>query len=180
MDYTENKIRTINGYSGVIVKVDVDIIELPDGKRALREVVDHPGGVAVMVLDENNCAVCVRQYRYCFGEHLLEIPAGKLEYGEDSHACAVRELAEETGISAGKIVSLGEIYPSPGFCREVLYLYLATELSYGHACLDDGEFLDVIRVPFEELLRDVMSGKIKDGKTVAAVLKTKLYMEGSV
>ena len=177
MDYTENKIRTINGYNGLIVKVDLDRISLPDGKEAFREVVRHPGGVSILALDDEDNVVCVRQYRYCFGEHLLEIPAGKLEYGEDPYECAVRELSEETGITAGKMVSLGEIYPSPGFCKEVLHLYLAMDLSYGEAHLDPGEFLDVIKVPFDELLRQVMSGEIKDGKTVAAVLKTKIYLE---
>ena len=177
MDYTENKIRTINGYNGLIVKVELDRISLPDGKEAYREVVRHPGGVSILALDDENNVVCVRQYRYCFGEHLLEIPAGKLEYGEDPYECAVRELSEETGITAGKIVSLGEIYPSPGFCKEVLHLYLAMDLSYGKAHLDPGEFLDVIKVPFDELLGQVMSGEIKDGKTVAAVLKTKIYLE---
>ena len=177
MDYTEKKIKTINGYKGVIVNVELDRITLPDGKEAFREVVHHPGGVSVLAIDDDKNVICVRQYRYCFGEHLLEIPAGKLEYGEDPYDCAVRELSEETGITAGKVQSLGEIYPSPGFCKEVLHLYLATELSYGDAHLDPGEFLDVVKVPFDELLAKVMSGEIRDGKTVAAVLKTKLILE---
>jgi len=177
VDYTEKKIKTMNGYNGVIVKVDLDRITLPDGKEAFREVVNHPGGVSILAIDDDKNVICVRQYRYCFGEHLLEIPAGKLEYGEDPYDCAVRELSEETGITAGKVQSLGEIYPSPGFCREVLHLYLATELVYGEAHLDPGEFLDVVKVPFDELLRQVMSGEIRDGKTVAAVLKTKMILE---
>ena len=177
MDYTEKKIKTINGYKGVIVNVELDRITLPDGKEAFREVVHHPGGVSVLAIDDDKNVICVRQYRYCFGEHLLEIPAGKLEYGEDPYDCAVRELSEETGITAGKVQSLGEIYPSPGFCKEVLHLYLATELSYGDAHLDPGEFLDVVKVPFDELLAKVMSGEIRDGKKVAAVLNTKLILE---
>ncbi|MGI6029859.1 MAG: NUDIX hydrolase [Candidatus Heteroscillospira sp.] len=178
MDYTENKVKTLNGYRGVIVNVDLDKITLPDGSEALREVVSHPGGVSILALDSENRVVCVRQYRYCFGEHLLEIPAGKLEYGEDPMECAVRELSEETGISADEFISLGEIYPSPGFCREVLHLYLAMGLHEGEAHPDEGEFLDVLRVPFEELLEKAMSGEIRDGKTVAAILKTKIYLEG--
>jgi ADP-ribose pyrophosphatase len=178
LDYTENKVKTLNGYRGVIVNVDLDKITLPDGSEALREVVSHPGGVSILALDSENRVVCVRQYRYCFGEHLLEIPAGKLEYGEDPMECAVRELSEETGISADEFISLGEIYPSPGFCREVLHLYLAMGLHEGEAHPDEGEFLDVLRVPFEELLEKAMSGEIRDGKTVAAILKTKIYLEG--
>ena len=177
MDYTERTLRKINGYKGVIVDVDLDRVSLPDGKEALREVVSHPGGVGIIAIDGDGSAICVRQFRYCFREHLLEIPAGKLEHGEDPMDCAVRELSEETGISAGHIVPLGSIYPSPGFCREVLYLYLATELKQGEAHPDAGEFLDIVRVPFGELVDKCMSGEIRDGKTVAAALKAKIYLD---
>ena len=177
MDYTEKKIKTINGYRGLIVDVDLDRIELPDGETALREVVTHPGGVGILAINDKNEAVCVRQYRYCFGEHLLEIPAGKLERGEDPLECAVRELSEETGITAGKIVPLGSMYPSPGFCREVLHIYLATGLENGEAHPDAGEFLDIVHVPFAELVDKCMSGEIRDGKTVLAVLKAKIYLD---
>ena len=178
MDYTEKKLKTIGSYSGVIVDVSVDRVLLPDGREALREVVDHPGGVCVLALDDDGCAVCVRQYRYCFGEHMLELPAGKLERGEDPLDCAVRELSEETGITAGEIVPLGSIYPSPGFCREVLHIYLATRLSQGQAHPDAGEFVETVRVPLDELADMAMSGRICDGKTVIASLKAKLYLEG--
>lgn len=178
MDYTEKKIKTLNEYRGVVVNVALDKITLPDGKEGIREVVSHPGGVCILALDDENKAICVNQYRYCFETHMLELPAGKLEYGEDPYECAVRELSEETGITAGKIVSLGAIYPSPGFCREILHLYLATELTFGKAHLDEGEFLDVLRVPFDELVAQTMSGEMKDAKTVIAVLKAKLYLEG--
>lgn len=178
MDYTEKKVKTLNEYKGVIVTVSLDKISQPDGRESYREVVSHPGGVCILALDGQNRAICVRQYRYCIGEHMLELPAGKLEYGEDPYECAVRELSEETGITAGSIVSLGSMYPSAGFCRETLHLYLAQDLHFGEAHLDEGEFLDVIPVPMEELVAQVMSGEMKDAKTIIAVLKAKLYLEG--
>jgi ADP-ribose pyrophosphatase len=178
MDYTEKKLRTVNGYRGIVVNIDVDRVELPNGVSAFREVVSHPGGVAILALDGEKNVICVRQYRYCFGDHLLEIPAGKLGYGEDPFQCAVRELGEETGITAGTFTPLGSIYPSPGYSREVLHLYLAEDLHYGKSHPDQDEFLDVLRIPFARLTDMVMSGEIHDGKTVAAVLKAKIYLEG--
>ncbi len=173
MDYTESKIKTLNSYSGVTVNVTLDTINLPDGNKSIREKVHHSGGVCVLAIDENKNAICVRQFRYCIDRHTLEIPAGKLEKGEDPYECAVRELSEETGVTAKKIVSLGEINPSPGFCNETIYIYLATELEYGQSHPDEGEFLDVIKMPLDELHEKVMNGEIKDGKTVVAILKAK-------
>ncbi len=173
MDYTETKMKTLNGYNGVTVNVTLDTINLPDGNKAIREKVHHSGGVAILALDDEENVFCVRQYRYCIDRHTLEIPAGKLEKGEEPLSCAVRELSEETGVTAEKIVSLGKINPSPGFCNETIYLYLATGLTYGQSHPDEGEFLDVIKMPFDELHEKVMKGEITDGKTVVAVLKVK-------
>jgi len=179
MDYTEKKLRRVNRYEGIIVNVELDQVELPGGARSFREVVQHPGGVGILPVDKDGNVWCVRQYRYVHGEHLLEMPAGKLEWGEEPAACAVRELGEETGFTAGRMISLGSILTSPGFSSETLHLYLALDLEAGEAHPDENEFLDVIKMPFADLVEQVMSGAVPDGKTVTAVLKAdKLFSQG--
>ncbi len=123
------------------------------GKRQIvrREVVEHPGGVGILPLDDNGVCYMVRQFRYPFSRQLLEIPAGKLEYGEDPLACAVRELGEETGFTADELIPLGKCLTSPGFSSEVLHLYLARGLHAGRAHLDEDEFLNVEKHPLAEL-----------------------------
>lgn len=179
MDYTEKKIRRVNSYSGIIVDVTVDQVELYGGAHSMREVVEHPGGVCILPLFDDGSVMCVRQFRYPFHEHLLELPAGKLEKGEDPYDCAVRELGEETGITAEKLIPLGKMYCSPGYCHEVLYLYLARGLVQGQAHPDHNEFLDVENIQFDRLVGMVMSGEITDAKTALAVLKTKILLEGT-
>ena len=177
MEYKETPIRTINRYDGIVVGVRVDSVELSNGSIVMREVVEHPGGVTVIPVDEGGYVFCVRQHRYAFGESLLETPAGKLEYGEDPLECAKRELSEETGITAGEYISLGKMYPSPGFCHETLYAYLARDLEYGESHPDENEFLDVEKIHISELYRMVMSGEICDAKTIIAVMKAKTILD---
>lgn len=171
MEHTEEKLRRVNGYRGVVIDATVDIVRLPDGKISCREVVQHPGGACVLPVDGQGLAWCVRQYRYPMGEEILEAPAGKLEPGEDPLACAVRELGEETGCTAGRMVPLGCYYTSPGYSTERLYLYLALDLRAGDAHLDEGEFLDVVRIPFRELYDRVARGEVPDAKTAIAVFQ---------
>ena len=177
MDYTEEKLRRVNHYEGIVVNVSVDHIRLVDGSTSFREVVEHPGGVCVLPVDENGVAHCVRQFRYPMREHLLEAPAGKLEPGEEPISCAVRELSEETGFTAGEMIPLGSYYTSPGYSTECLHLYLALELRRGQAHLDEGEFLDLVRVPYAELWEMASRGEIRDGKTAIAVLQAKRHLE---
>lgn len=176
MDYTEERLSTDEKYRGRIVYVHVDQVKLYNGKTGRREIVEHSGGVAVIPVDEDGSVYCVRQYRYAVGEHLLEVPAGKLTEGEEPLHCAVRELGEETGLTADNYVFLGAFYPSPGYCRERLYIYLATGLKRGEQHLDEGEFLDVEKHSLDELTEMAMSNELTDAKTIIAVLKAKLYL----
>ena len=143
MDYTERKLSAREVFCGRVFTVHVDEVSLPDGRTGVREIVDHPGGAAILPVDEEGNAYCVRQYRYAVGDTLLETPAGKLDPGEDPLICATRELGEETGFTAEEIVPLGAFWPSPGYCRERIYIYLALGLKKGQAHLDAGEFLHV-------------------------------------
>ena len=177
MDMTERTAEHTRPYEGVIVNVDLDKVELPNGRIAKREIVRHPGGVAVVPLNDDGTVTLVRQYRYAFSQVLTEIPAGKLDPEEEPRAGALRELGEEVGARVGELIDLGTMYPSPGFSHEVLYLYLARDITYGDCHPDEDEFLEVVRVPFDTLVEQVMGGEIKDGKTIAAVLKTKVYLQ---
>ena len=177
MELTERMVEHTVPYEGVIVDVCLDKAVLPNGRIATREVVEHPGGVATLPLNEDGTVTLVRQYRYPFSQVLTEIPAGKLDKGEDPREGILRELHEEIGATVGELIDLGVIYPSPGFCQEILHLYLAKDLTYGQCQPDEDEFLEVVRMPFDELLEQVMSGEIKDAKTVAAVLKTKILLD---
>jgi len=176
--FFEKQIETKTVFEGMIVNVRQDVAELQNGNTAAREVVEHPGGVGIVPVTADNKVLMVRQYRYPMEEELLEIPAGKLDDGEDPYECAVRELSEETGCTAGKIVDLGEIYPSPGFCREILYIYLALDLSSGEMHLDENELLSVEAYGFGELMEMIMANELRDAKSIVGIMKAKEYLEG--
>ena len=178
MDLTERRLSGEQKYSGVIISVTLDKVELCDGKQTLREVVHHPGGVGVLPLDEDGNVYMVRQYRYPVGAPVLEIPAGKIDHHDEHIATARRELSEETGFSADEYIDLGCCYTSPGYTDEIIHVYLARGLHKGKSHLDEGEFLNVEKLPFAELFGMVMRNEIIDAKTVIAVSKAKLYLEG--
>ena len=178
--YEELKDTTISRedvFTGKIFTVHVDQVRLPNGKTAVREVADHCPCVAVVALDDENNVLTVTQYRYVFGRALLEIPAGKLEPGEDPAAGALRELREETGATPDEFIPMGKLILSPGCLGEELYLFLARGLHMGDTQPDEDEFLVQERIPFEEMVHRCVRGEIDDGKTVAAILKAKILLD---
>ncbi|HBP39247.1 MAG TPA: ADP-ribose pyrophosphatase [Clostridiales bacterium] len=176
---TEKTLQTEKCFDGRVFQVEVLTVEMPDGRPARREIVRHGGGACVVALDENQRIYLVRQYRKPYDDVLLEIPAGKLETGEEPAACAARELAEETGLRAANMERLAVIYPSPGYCSETLSIYLATGLVQGESCLDDGENLHCQSYPLEEVLAMIDRGEIHDAKTLVALLTISRRMGGS-
>ena len=164
MDLTEVKLRRKDVFEGKIMTVHVDDVRLPNGEEATREVVDHVDGAAVLALDEANRVLVVRQYRYVFGKVLDELPAGKLDPGEDPVTGALRELKEETGAEPETFLPLGKL------------LFLAKGLKFSQQQLDPDEFLNVERVPFDEMVHRCVNGEIDDAKTVAAVLRAKVLL----
>ena len=171
MNLNEQPLSADYKYRGRIINLRVDTALLPNGSSATREVVEHPGGVCVAALTEDGCLLFVRQFRYPYQKVLLELPAGKLDPGEDTLEAGKRELREETGAEAARYESLGELYPSPGYCGEIIHLYAATGLTFGQMSPDEDEFLEVEKIPLEEAARMVLDNEIADAKTQAAVLK---------
>ncbi len=165
-------------YQGKVFYVTRDTAELEDGKEVQRDVVHHSGGVCVVPLTEKGTVLMVKQFRYPMQQVTLEIPAGKLEAGEDPADCGRRELREEAGRTCGKYTPLGKLFPTPAYDTEVIHMYLAQELSAPEAQdLDDGEFLDVTELPLEQAVQMVMDGEIPDAKTQIALLKTYVLLQ---
>ena len=162
-------------FEGRVISLFRDRVSLPGGKAGVREIVRHNGGVCIAAVGDGKEVTFVRQYRHAVGEVLLELPAGKLEAAEDPDEAAARELSEETGITAKQIVRVGEIYPSPGYTSERIYLYIATGLSTGKALPDEDEFLGVCTMPLAEAVAQAEEGIIKDAKTVALLFLAQKY-----
>ena len=171
MDMTEMRLARQTVYEGKILHVHRDTVLLPNGAEAIREVAEHPGGVAIVAIDESDCVLTVKQYRYVFSQVLEEIPAGKLERGEEPDTAALRELQEETGAMPERFTKLGSIIVSPGCYGEVLHLYLAEGLHFGETNPDEDEFLTLQRTPFDDMVARVLRGEIEDAKTVCGILK---------
>ncbi|OAB32822.1 ADP-ribose pyrophosphatase [Paenibacillus macquariensis subsp. defensor] len=161
-------------FEGRIISLQIDTVRLPDGKTATREVVRHPGAVAVLALRDGKMLV-VDQFRQPMGRCEIEIPAGKLEPGEDPYAAAVRELEEETGYRCGEIKLLQSFYTSPGFADELIHLYVTEDLVIGEMAPDEDEFLEVSEITLEEAYRYIQETRISDAKTIMAVYAWHLY-----
>ena len=177
MELTEKTIDSREIFKGRIIRVRLDTVRLPNGKDGIREVVEHPGGVAILAIDSEDRVLLVRQYRYPFERVMTEVPAGKREPGEPPFITAQRELQEEVGATADTWTELGTLIPSPGCYGETLYLYMAQDLHFGATHPDEDEFLEPLRVPLDEAVRQCMDGTLTDAKTVAAILKGKILRE---
>ena len=182
MNLEEKTINSKKLYNGRIISLFNDEVLLQNGKTASREFVKHPGGVCVVPINEKGEVFLVKQFRYPYGKEVLEIPAGKRDFkDEDPLACGKRELKEELGLTAQNYIFLGEFYPTPGYTDEVIYMYAAWGLSAGESSPDEDEFLKEQKIHISDLIEKIVSGEIKDGKTQAAVLKTKFLIEkGSI
>ena len=165
-------------YQGRVIRLRRDQALLPNGETAVREVIDHNGGVCVAALTDRDELLFVKQFRYHYLEVVTELPAGKRDTEtEDPLLCGKRELKEETGATAERFIPLGKCYPSPGYCGEIIWMFAATGLSFGAQALDEDEFLNVEKIPLEQAVEMVLSGEITDAKTQAAVLKVKLLKD---
>ncbi|WP_044479093.1 NUDIX hydrolase [Paenibacillus antibioticophila] len=163
----EKTISTEPIFEGKVISLQIDTVELPNGSQATREIIKHPGAVAVVAIVKDRLLL-VDQYRQAMGRPELEIPAGKLEKGEDPLEAARRELQEETGYTCGKITLLHSFYTSPGFADEIIHLYLAEELTAGAMSPDEDEFLEIIEATYDEVQRYISEGRISDAKTLLA------------
>lgn len=175
MELIEKIVESDYKYKGKIINVRKDIVKLPDDNTSTREVVEHPGGVCIIAITDDSNVLLVKQFRAGPRTVLLELPAGKLEYGEDPKECGKRELTEETGYVANKFEKIGEYYLSPGYANEKIYIYLAQDLSYANVNPDADEFLEIVKMPFTRLDEMVKNNEITDAKTVIGVMYAKLY-----
>lgn len=171
MDFIEKTVETRNIFKGKIIDVNLHTVELPNGRRASREVVNHPGGVAILAYKDENTVILVEQFRKPIEKILLELPAGKLEKGEDIELCGIRELEEETGYKAKEFKYLGKIVSSPGFCDEYIYIYMAKGLYKGQDGLgDEDEFINIREIKIDNIKEMIKNGEIIDSKTISAFM----------
>lgn len=175
----ERTVASREVYKGRLMSLRVDDVELANGHRSTREIVEHPGAVAILAFTEDQQVVFVRQYRKAAERLTLEIPAGTLGAGEEPYGCAVRELKEETGFVAHTFAKVCSFYTAVGFCTEVLHLFMASGLQAGDQAYEDDEDIEVVTLPLAEAMERVRDGGIVDAKTVAGVFWAELYQAGN-
>jgi len=176
----EEKISSEKIFKGKIIELYVDKVKLPNNKIVTREKVTLPGAACIVPISKEGKIMLVKQFRYPPGSILLEIPAGKLGKGEDPRDCAARELKEEIGAEGGRLIHLVDFYTSPGFCDEILYLYLALDFERKENNPDDDEFLEIFELKLEDAASFIENGKIKDAKTIIGILLAGDYLSRSV
>ena len=172
MKFYEPTLSSKSIFSGRLIKLRQDEVVLPNGRKSTREIVEHPGAVAIVAVNKDNNILMVRQYRKAIEKELLEIPAGKLEKDESREKCAKRELMEEIGYYPNDIKYVTGFYTSPGFSNEMIHLFLARNLEKKTREADFDEYLQVERVPLSEAISKIHSGEIADGKTITGLLLT--------
>lgn len=180
MELYEKTLSSKEIFKGRVIHVTLDEIELPNGHKSTREVVNHPGGVCIAALNDKDELYFVRQYRYPYHEVILELPAGKLEKDSTPLENGIRELKEEVGAIGKDYKFLGELYPSTGYCSEIIYLYFCRIDSMGNCCPDEDEFLNVEAIHIDKAVQMVLNNEIKDSKTQTAVLKTAMLLKNGV
>lgn len=158
-------------FDGLFLRIDRDVVQAPDGREATVETLRHPGAVAVLPIGRDDTVTLVRQYRHPVGASILEVPAGKLDPGETPETCARRELEEEAGLLAGVLEPLGSILTTPGFSDERIWLFAARALAPGRQRLEPGEWLEIVRMPFDRAVAGIEQGEILDAKTVVCLLR---------
>lgn len=172
MNFKVKKSETL--FTGKVFDLKVDQIEYESGNIGIREMAVHPGGAAVVAVKDDGKIILVKQFRHPLQQAILELPAGKLDKGEDPQVCAVRELEEETGYKPGKIEKLGMISTSPGFCTEILHIYLAQNLVPGNHNREEGEYgMELFEFKFDEIERKIENGDIIDAKTICGIYYAK-------
>jgi ADP-ribose pyrophosphatase len=180
MDFKEKTIDIKKIYNGYIIDVENHTVELPDGKPAPRDIVRHPGASVVIPVNDNGDVYMVRQFRKPLDKVLLELPAGKLDNNEDPLLCATRELKEETGIVADSIKHIISIHTTPGFCDEVIHMYIATGLKVGEACSDDDEFIESEKVHIDKLIQMIFTREITDAKTIIGIFLAQKFIHREI
>lgn len=177
MIFEEKTMKSEKIYDGKVLNLKVDTVELPDKKYSKREIVEHPGGVAIVAITKDKDLVMVKQYRKAIEDFILEIPAGKLEVNEEPRETAIRELREETGYEAKKLTYISEFYTSPGYCNEKIHIFLAEDLIEVSPTPDIGEFIEKDIIPLEDLLKMLDRGEIMDSKTIIGIFIAKQYLK---
>ncbi len=173
MSFRETTIESEMIYEGKILNLRKDKVNITGGKTSYREIIEHKGAVALVPINDDGNIVLVRQFRKAAEKEVLEIPAGKMEEGEDPLMTAKRELEEETGYCADSIIHMTSMYPAIGYSSEIIHLYLAKDMKKGKTCFDEGEDIEIVEISLKTAVERVLSGEIEDAKTIAGILMVK-------
>lgn len=180
MHLSEKTLEVKEIFKGKILELTHEKVELEDGSTSYRELIHHPGGVCVVPITDDGEIIFVEQFRYPYKKVLTEIPAGKLEKGENPRLCGIRELKEEVGAEAGEFIYLGCLYPTVAYDTEIIHMYMAKGLSFSGQKLDEGEFLDLKKIPLEKAYEMAVMNGLPDSKTQLAVMKAYAIEKGLV